>query len=67
MTAPDEVGTLCRMPSTLPRLDPDRSRRRLQLLAEIAGAKRVRERERPRRARYRRLQELIAARRRLAG
>ncbi|WP_198348031.1 hypothetical protein [Plantactinospora sp. KBS50] len=55
------------MSSTLPRLDPDRSRRRLQLLAEIAGAKRVRARERPRRARHQQLRELIAARRRLAG
>ncbi|MGI5212862.1 hypothetical protein [Plantactinospora sp. CA-290183] len=49
------------------RLDPDRSRRRLQLLAELAGAKSVRERENPRRARVDRLRELIATRRRLAG
>ncbi|MDG4791200.1 hypothetical protein O7626_35780 [Micromonospora sp. WMMD1102] len=49
------------------RLDPERSRRRLQLLAELAGAKSVREREHPRRARVDRLRELIATRRRLAN
>jgi hypothetical protein len=49
------------------RLDPDRSRRRLQILAELAGAKSVRERERPRRVRVHRLRELIATRRRLAN
>ncbi|WP_170208616.1 hypothetical protein [Micromonospora pisi] len=49
------------------RLDPERSRRRLQLLAELAGAKSVRERTQPRRVRVDRLRELIASRRRLAG
>jgi hypothetical protein len=49
------------------RLDPDRSRRRLQLLAELAEAKAARERERPRRAHSYRLRELINMRRRLAG
>jgi hypothetical protein len=49
------------------RLDPERSRRRLQLLAELAGAKSVREREHPRRARVDRLRELIDNRRRLAN
>jgi hypothetical protein len=49
------------------RLDPERTRRRLQLLAELAGAKSVREREHPRRLRRDRLRELIATRRRLAS
>jgi hypothetical protein len=52
---------------TVQRLDPDRSRRRLQLLAELASAKSVRDRERPRQRRGERLRELIAMRRRLAG
>ncbi|MET7748634.1 hypothetical protein ACFQZ8_23540 [Micromonospora azadirachtae] len=52
---------------TTPRLDPDRSRRRLQVLAELAGARAVRQRERPQRMRTERLRQLIATRRRLAG
>ena len=44
----------------LQRPDPDRSRRRLQLLAELADAKSVRERVQPRRQRVDRLRELIA-------
>jgi len=52
---------------TVERLDPDRSRRRLQLLAELASVKSVRDRERPRRLRGDRLRELIATRRRLAS
>jgi hypothetical protein len=52
---------------TLHRLDPDRRRRRIQLLAELADAKAVRTRLAPRRARGDRLRELIAVRRRLAG
>ncbi|MFC7550979.1 hypothetical protein [Plantactinospora sp. GCM10030261] len=55
------------MPTIQSRLDPDRSRRRMQLLAEIAGAKRIRDRDRPPGARVERLQELIATRRRLAA
>jgi len=51
----------------LQRLAPERRRRRLRLLAEMADAKAVRERVQPRRARADRLRELIAARRRLAG
>jgi hypothetical protein len=51
----------------LQRLDPDRRRRRLQLLAELADAKSVRERVRPRRVRHDQLRELIAVRRRLAS
>ncbi|MEV4197999.1 hypothetical protein [Micromonospora globbae] len=52
---------------TTPRLDPDRSRRRLQLLAELAGARAVRRRERPQRLRTERLRQIIATRRQLAG
>lgn len=61
------IGTLGFMAWTAQRLDPDRSRRRLQLLAELAGAKSVRDREHPRRLRRDDLRELIAARRRLAN
>jgi len=49
------------------RLDPDRRRRRLQLLAQLADAKSVRDRLQLRRERTDRLRQLIAARRRLAG
>jgi hypothetical protein len=50
----------------LQRLDPDRRRRRLTLLAELADAKALRERLHPQRLRADRLRELIANRRRLA-
>jgi len=49
-----------------PRLDPDRRRRRLELLAALADAK-ARESTQPQRLRGARLRELIAARRRLAN
>ncbi|WP_176737787.1 hypothetical protein [Micromonospora inyonensis] len=52
---------------TTPRLDPDRSRRRLQLLAELAGARAVRQQERPQRVRREQLRQLIAIRRRVTG
>ncbi|NJC82568.1 hypothetical protein [Planosporangium mesophilum] len=57
------------MALTLQRLDPDRRRRRLRLLAELADAKTLRDPAQPRRVRADRLRirELIAARRRLAG
>jgi hypothetical protein len=55
------------MALTLKRLDPDRRRRRLRLLAELADAKAVRDPVRPRRLRADRLRELIARRRRLVG
>jgi hypothetical protein len=55
------------MALTLKRLDPDRRRRRLRLLAELADAKAVRDPARPRRLRADRLRELIARRRRLVG
>jgi hypothetical protein len=62
------LGTLGVMAWTEQRLDDaERSRRRLRLLAELAGAKSTRQREYPRRARTDRLRELIATRRRLAG
>ncbi|HEX5597649.1 MAG TPA: hypothetical protein VFX61_16765 [Micromonosporaceae bacterium] len=52
---------------TVQRLDAERSRRRIQLLAAIAGAKSRREREHPQRIHRDRLRELIATRRRLAN
>jgi hypothetical protein len=58
--------TLGNMALKLQRLDPDRRRRRLALLAELADAKSLRERLHPRRLRADRLRELIATRRRLA-
>jgi hypothetical protein len=51
----------------LQRLDADRRRRRLRVLAELAGAKVLRERVHTRRTKRERIQELIASRRRLAG
>jgi hypothetical protein len=51
----------------LQRLDPDRRRRRLALLAELADAKSLRARLSPRRLREDRLRELIANRRRHTG
>jgi hypothetical protein len=50
-----------------PRLDPDRCRRRLELLAALADAKTARDPVRPRRLRGARIRELIAMRRRLAN
>jgi hypothetical protein len=67
LTNRPELGTLGVMTWTQHRLDPERSRRRLQLLAELAGARSAREREHPRRVRVNRLRELIATRRRLAN
>ena len=58
--------TLGNMALKLQRLDPDRRRRRLALLAELADAKSLRDRLHPRRLRADRLRELIATRRRLA-
>ncbi len=48
----------------LPRLDPERRRRRIELIAELSDAKAVRERVASRRIRIERLRDLIAARRR---
>jgi hypothetical protein len=52
------------MAQTLQWLDPDRRRRRLRLLAEIAGAKAERERLAPHRPTVDQIRELIATRRR---
>jgi hypothetical protein len=51
----------------LERLDPDRRRKRLALLAELAGAKALRDRVISHRVQADRLRDLIATRRRLAG
>jgi hypothetical protein len=51
----------------LQRLDPDRRRRRLRLLAELADAKALRDRVQLRRVRADRLREIIASRRRVMG
>jgi hypothetical protein len=58
------VGNLGYMASSPQRLDPDRRRRRLELLAALADAKSARERTQPQRLRGARLRELIANRRR---
>jgi hypothetical protein len=59
--------TLGNMALRLQRLDPERRRKRLALLAERSGAKTVRESFDPRRVQADRIRELIATRRRLAG
>ena len=61
------AATLGGMALKLQRLDPDRRRRRLQLLAELADAKAVRDRVQLRRARTDRLRDLIATRRRIVS
>jgi hypothetical protein len=55
------------MPSPLPRLDPERRRRRLYVLAEYADATAQRIRLQPQRARLIRIRELVDTRRRLAS
>jgi hypothetical protein len=67
LTAEREGGTLGDMGVKLQRLDADRRRRRLQLLAELAGAKAVRVRVQPGRVPGNRIRGLIELRRRLAG
>ncbi len=67
LTAAPRLGTVGPMAKRLQRLDPDRRRRRLQLLAELADAKALRDRVQPRRARTEQLRELIAYRRRLSA
>jgi hypothetical protein len=49
----------------LERLDPERRRRRIRLLAELTEVQALRDRVAPRRARMERLRELITSRRRL--
>ena len=61
------MATLVTMPTQLPRLDPERRRRRLYLLAEYADAKAQRIRVQPQRARMIRIRELVDSRRRLAS
>jgi len=58
------LGNLCLMASSPQRLDPDRRRRRLELLAALADAKAARDHTQPVRLRGARLRELIAVRRR---
>jgi hypothetical protein len=60
------LGTLGLMAHVPQRLDPDRRRRRLELLAALADAKSAREHSQPQRLRGARLRELIANRRRHA-
>ena len=55
------------MPTPLLRLDPERRRRRLFVLAEYADASAQRIRVQPQRARMIRIRELIDTRRRLAN
>jgi hypothetical protein len=58
------LGNLGTMAPSPQRLDPDRRRRRLELLAALADAKSARERTQPERLRGARIRELIANRRR---
>jgi hypothetical protein len=67
LTNPVGVGNVGTMAPSTPRLDPDRRRRRLELLAALADAKSAREAANPARLRGARLRELIAMRRRLAN
>ncbi|AGZ46633.1 hypothetical protein AFR_41895 [Actinoplanes friuliensis DSM 7358] len=65
MTNAERQSTLGFMAHVPQRLDPDRRRRRLELLAALADAKSAREHSQPQRLRGARLRELIANRRRL--
>ncbi len=58
------LGSLGTMAPSPQRLDPDRRRRRLELLAALADAKSARERIETGRLRGARIRELIANRRR---
>jgi hypothetical protein len=58
------LGSLGCMATSPRRLDPDRCRRRLELLAALADAKSARQRTQPERLRGARIRELIANRRR---
>jgi hypothetical protein len=53
--------------TALTRLDPERRRRRLRLLAEYADATTQRMRMSPERDRIERIRELVDSRKRLAG
>jgi hypothetical protein len=67
LTNVNTIGNLGFMSHTPQRLDPDRRRRRLELLAALADAKSARESSQPQRLRGARLRELIANRRRLVN
>lgn len=67
LTNVNTMGNLGFMSHTPQRLDPDRRRRRLELLAALADAKSARESSQPQRLRGARLRELIANRRRLVN
>jgi hypothetical protein len=67
LTAERDCGIVGDMGVKLQRLDADRRRRRLQLLAELADAKAVRVRVQPGRVPGYRIRGLIELRRRLAG
>jgi hypothetical protein len=67
LTNEPAIGTLGGMNWKLQRPDPDRRRRRLRLLAELADAKSARDRVQPGRALVDRQRELIAIRRRHAN
>jgi hypothetical protein len=58
--------TLSDMALKLQRLDPDRRRRRLALLAALSDAKTHRDRVQPRRVASQQLREMLAFRRRRA-
>jgi hypothetical protein len=60
-------GQIRTMTPSPQRLDPDRRRRRLELLAALADLKSARENNVPLRSRDARLRGLIAKRRRFAG
>jgi hypothetical protein len=67
LTNAGSIGNLAFMAPSPPRLDPDRRRRRAELLAALAEAKSVRESAQPPRLRGSRIRELIAMRRRLVN
>lgn len=67
MTNAPRFVTLGNMALRLQRLDPERRRKRLALLAERSGAKTVRKGLDPRRVEADRIREIVATRRRLAG
>ncbi|HEX9998848.1 MAG TPA: hypothetical protein VGB74_00205 [Actinoplanes sp.] len=67
MTNAESIGNLGFMAPSPRRLDPDRRRRRAELLAALAEAKSVREHAQPQRLRVSRIREIIAMRRRLVN
>lgn len=67
LTNPPGRPTLGTMALRLQRLDPERRRKRLAVIAERSGSKVQRERLDPSQTRAVRLRELIEVRRRLTG